>query len=153
MHSSEPAVFQPVTWHEMGRSSDEAVWAAVDQAMRRAAGGGGVAGGRRVTVGGATFNAHIVQSDTRNPAQPVLVLLYPEGQMRLPPAAVLQQTFHLTPRESEVALLLAERKSNKEIARELDVTLFTAERHTERILGKLGIGSRRHVRAALLNAR
>ena len=51
----------------------------------------------------------------------------------------------LTPREREVALLLAKRRTSKEIAEALGVTFATARRHTERVLEKLGLNSRRTV--------
>jgi len=48
----------------------------------------------------------------------------------------------LTPREREVLRLLAEGKSNQEIARELEIAVGTARRHVESIRGKLGATSR-----------
>jgi LuxR family transcriptional regulator, maltose regulon positive regulatory protein len=48
----------------------------------------------------------------------------------------------LTARESEVLLLLAEGKSNREIADRLVVTLDTVKKHLTRIFGKLGAVSR-----------
>jgi AraC-like DNA-binding protein len=46
--------------------------------------------------------------------------------------------------------MLAERKSNSEIARELGVTGATARRHTERLLLKLGVSRRAAVRHTLI---
>jgi DNA-binding CsgD family transcriptional regulator len=63
----------------------------------------------------------------------------------------LKSCYGLTNREIQVARLLAERQSNREIADLLDVTLSTAGRHTERVMQKLGVGSRRHVREKLLS--
>jgi DNA-binding CsgD family transcriptional regulator len=51
----------------------------------------------------------------------------------------------LTHRELEVARLLAARRSNYEIAELLRVSRATAKRHTENILQKLGLHSRREV--------
>lgn len=51
----------------------------------------------------------------------------------------------LTPREHEVALLLAQRKTNREIGEGLGISSATAKRHTENILTKLGLTSRRAV--------
>jgi len=48
----------------------------------------------------------------------------------------------LTPREQEVARLLARGFSNRQIADELVISLHTAQRHVENILGKLGLSSR-----------
>ena len=65
---------------------------------------------------------------------------------------VLERWYKLTPREIEVARLLADRYSNKEIAERLGITVYTAGRHTERVLKKLGLQSRRHVRVKLLES-
>ncbi|HWQ91350.1 MAG TPA: response regulator transcription factor [Clostridia bacterium] len=46
---------------------------------------------------------------------------------------------HLTPREREVLILIAEGLSNKEIGSRLDVGVRTIETHRERIMRKLGI--------------
>ncbi len=51
----------------------------------------------------------------------------------------------LTPREIEVALLVAQGRSNKEIAAQLVISPRTAEGHVERILTKLGFTSRAQV--------
>ncbi len=48
----------------------------------------------------------------------------------------------LTPREKDVARLLATGQSNKFIARRLDITLGTVKSYVHRILGKTGIRSR-----------
>ena len=62
----------------------------------------------------------------------------------------LQAAFRLTRAEARVATLLAERMSNREIARELDVTGHTARKHTEKVLLKLGIHRRTEVRRVLM---
>jgi len=51
----------------------------------------------------------------------------------------------LTPRELEIAHLLAEGLSNRDIAARLVISLRTAETHVDRILGKLGFTSRLQV--------
>ena len=48
----------------------------------------------------------------------------------------------LTPREREVAELVAAGFSNRRIADELVIAEATAERHVSNIFGKLGLGSR-----------
>jgi DNA-binding NarL/FixJ family response regulator len=53
----------------------------------------------------------------------------------------------LTPRELEVAQLVAGGRSNKQIAAELVISQRTAEGHVERILAKLGFTSRAQVAA------
>jgi len=47
-----------------------------------------------------------------------------------------------TPREAEVAMLLARGERNADVARLLGVSAHTARHHTERVLSKLGVRSR-----------
>ena len=65
----------------------------------------------------------------------------------------VQEQFNLTPREAEVARLLARRKTNKEIAEALCISPHTARHHTEAVLDKLDIYSRRKVAARLKEVR
>jgi DNA-binding CsgD family transcriptional regulator len=65
------------------------------------------------------------------------------------PLESLRQRFLLTCQEARVALLLARRRSNNEIARELGVSPHTARHHTEHILSKLGVHSRIQVAAVV----
>ncbi len=58
----------------------------------------------------------------------------------------------LTPRQAEVALLLAERRTNKEIAAALGVSTHTARHHVEAVLAALGV-RRRNVSRALRDGR
>jgi DNA-binding NarL/FixJ family response regulator len=51
----------------------------------------------------------------------------------------------LTPRELEVAGLIALGRSNREVAEELVIAVSTAERHVANILGKLNLTSRAQV--------
>lgn len=62
---------------------------------------------------------------------------------------VLRNRFGLTRSEARVALLLAARWSNREIAQMLEVTEHTARRHTEKVLSRLGVHSRTVVRSVL----
>lgn len=59
----------------------------------------------------------------------------------------LRQWYSLTRAEVRVSALLADGRSNEEIARELCISPHTARRHTERILLKMGIRSRAEVAA------
>jgi non-specific serine/threonine protein kinase len=53
----------------------------------------------------------------------------------------------LSPREREVAVLVARGLSNPQIAEDLVISVHTAQRHVENILGKLGFSSRTQVAA------
>ncbi|MFI6642775.1 LuxR C-terminal-related transcriptional regulator [Streptomyces sp. NPDC050504] len=74
----------------------------------------------------------------------------PDGDV--PAARRAGATAHtLTPREREVAGLVAQGLSNREVAERLVISKRTADTHIERILNKLGITSRTEIPAALGN--
>jgi DNA-binding NarL/FixJ family response regulator len=60
-----------------------------------------------------------------------------------------REQYGMTPREIEVARLLAEGLSNFAVARELEISPHTARHHTQRVLGKLGVHSRAQAAAKL----
>ena len=70
----------------------------------------------------------------------------------LPSADVLRERHGLTRREAEVALLLAEGLKNEEVAGRLFISAHTARRHTESVLGKLGLSSRKALALKLMQA-
>jgi DNA-binding CsgD family transcriptional regulator len=57
--------------------------------------------------------------------------------------------FRLTPQEARVALMLADQRSNRDVADRLGISVHTARHHTERVLAKLEIHSRYDVRRAI----
>jgi DNA-binding NarL/FixJ family response regulator len=63
----------------------------------------------------------------------------------------LRQRFGLTTRELAVTHLLARGQRNAQIAAELGISKHTAERHTEKILTKLGVRSRAAIAARIMN--
>jgi DNA-binding CsgD family transcriptional regulator len=65
-------------------------------------------------------------------------------------ALALAEQYGLTRRELEVCLLLAEGRSNREIAQLVKVSTHTARHHTQHVLAKLGVRSRSRA-AALVN--
>jgi DNA-binding CsgD family transcriptional regulator len=66
-----------------------------------------------------------------------------------PDGAPMIATIALTPREQEVAQLVALGLSNKEIATTLGIAQRTAEAHVEHILNKLGFTSRAQIAACI----
>jgi DNA-binding NarL/FixJ family response regulator len=61
------------------------------------------------------------------------------------PAGPRSAATPLTPREREVAVLIAQGMSNREIATRLVVAERTAEGHVQSILNKLGVSSRTQI--------
>lgn len=91
----------------------------------------------------------------RPPAgEPVIVVVLMDREPQaMPDAEELCLRFNLTPREAEVALLLAERMSCREIANRLSMSFHTARSHVDRILSKLGVRRKHDVRRKLLTGR
>ncbi|GGY01717.1 LuxR C-terminal-related transcriptional regulator [Streptomyces djakartensis] len=88
--------------------------------------------------GGALGFADLVGHALQEPARP-----HP-GES---PTAYDDTTVRLTPRETEVARLVAEGLANQQIADRLVIARRTAEGHVERILGKLGFSNRSQIAA------
>lgn len=62
--------------------------------------------------------------------------------MRLPARATNEGAFSLTGRELDIARLLGQRLTNKEIATRLDISARTVSTHLSNMFGKLGVDSR-----------
>ena len=122
---------------------------AVSDAVRAAAAAarpdtGPRAATRAVHTATATYRvrAGLVADDDASRGASVLVSLRRNDPA---PASAdeLRARFGLTGREAEVAVLLLQRRSNTEIAEALELSEHTARHHTERVLQKLGVASRR----------
>jgi len=61
----------------------------------------------------------------------------------------VREHFGLSARQAEVAMLMARRRTHKEIARALAIRPNTARRHCEQVLARLGVHSRDEVEAIL----
>jgi DNA-binding CsgD family transcriptional regulator/PAS domain-containing protein len=93
------------------------------------------------------YSSHHLEPLTAGP----LILVSVERLTPEPlPDDMLRERFGLTRAEIRVARLLGDGKTNAEIAEALVISPHTAERHTERILHKLGVRSRAAVGAVLL---
>lgn len=106
---------------------------------------------RSVRTPAATYRLRgsLLRADAGNQALALIVL---ERHDRTRPSeATLRNRFGLSPRQAGVALLLAERKTNTEIAAELGISPHTARRHTEQVLLRLDVRSRREVHARILD--
>ncbi len=104
----------------------------------------------RTACGRYRLRATPVGADRAAGHPAVLLAVEGEAESLLPTADALRERFPLTPREAEVALLLAEGLTNDQVARNLFVSASTARRHTENVLGKLGLRSRKALGLALL---
>jgi DNA-binding CsgD family transcriptional regulator len=100
---------------------------------------------RQLPIGGAPADVYAGVADDRRPASTTVIVVVASTDNDRPTLGELRRRFGLTPREMEVALLLAARCSNKEIARKLAIANSTASRHTEKVMAKLGTSSRRNV--------
>jgi DNA-binding CsgD family transcriptional regulator len=102
-----------------------------------------------MTVDGRQLKAVVSRVDTSDgPVAIVVVSPPPAG----PTIDQLRAMFPLTQKEAEVALLLCAGRSNKDVARRLRFRVSTAAKHTEKVLSKVGVNSRKHILAAVLNA-
>jgi DNA-binding CsgD family transcriptional regulator len=90
----------------------------------------------------------IIRRGAMGPQEVVLVTL-DRARPAAWPLDALENRFDLTPRQAEVAQLLAQRKTNREIAEALCISRHTARHHTEAVLRKLGIQTRTEVRDSL----
>lgn len=82
----------------------------------------------------------------------VLVTVTASPGTALPGPDVVRERFGLTRRQAEVALLLAERRSNQEIADVLSISVHTARHHVAAVLNSLKLTDRREVEGVLREA-
>jgi predicted ATPase/DNA-binding CsgD family transcriptional regulator len=102
----------------------------------------------RAALGGEAFDAAFGKVAGMDPYQALDQVLREEVTRREPPPKRDDRLWSpLTRRERDVALLIAEGLSNKDIAARLVIAQRTAEAHAERILAKLGVTSRTQVAA------
>lgn len=132
------------------RGAADTVWrttaAPFPQAVVRSLGADEVAEASRVALGESGYRAAFEQGAALTTTAAIGYALDNGGASpaALTPAA---QPSPLTPRETEVADLVAAGLSNREIAEKLVVAQRTAEGHVERILTKFGFRSRTQVAA------
>lgn len=103
----------------------------------------------RTSAGSHEIHASVVGAEVSAQDRAIVVVVERRG-LSLPRPEEIAARFKLTPRESEIALLLARGLPDRRIAEELVISWHTVRRHTERVLRKLGVGSRGEVGARLL---
>lgn len=97
----------------------------------------------RYELHGSRLSRHLM-------ARPAALIHLRTARSRMPTKARLNRRLGLTEREAEVALLVAEGLTSKEIAQRLHVSTNTVRRHGEKVLEKLGLHTRAGVAMALL---
>jgi DNA-binding CsgD family transcriptional regulator len=97
-----------------------------------------------IRIGGRDFRV-IAE---RHEQQGWILVLMPEPDP-VPCVYTLMERYGLTERQVEVARLLAERYTDREMADALGVTLATAQRHAQNVMKKLRVSSRKDVAALL----
>jgi DNA-binding CsgD family transcriptional regulator len=100
---------------------------------------------RTITVGTVSYRASATSTASLDLGERNAVLIFLENATEEQGPAVLADRWRLTRRQAEVAVLLAERKTDPEIAHLLGVSVYTARHHAEAVLGRLGLRSRRDV--------
>jgi DNA-binding CsgD family transcriptional regulator len=80
----------------------------------------------------------------------ILLTVASDAGPALPDVNTIRTRHGLTRRETEVALLLAEGLSNDGLAERLFISPHTARRHTENVLAKLGLHSRKALALKLM---
>jgi DNA-binding CsgD family transcriptional regulator len=97
-------------------------------------GEGTISGSRRVRLRPITFD---------DDAEPTWIAIAVERRAaRRLTAENVQHRFGLSPRQAEVALLLAQGHTTAEIARSLNLTTHTVRHHAEQVLRRLNVRSR-----------
>lgn len=104
----------------------------------------------RTSAGRYRLRGALIDGGAAEPAACVLVTVEGGRPLPLPPAEALCGHWGLTPRQAAVARLLAEGRSNAEVAERLGISPHTARHHTESVLLKLGVRSRAEVAARLM---
>ena len=133
------------------------VGAAVREVARRMASALGAVRGRvsmerEIRTPDAAYRVRARVLDDGAADAPAIVVMLERLEPSLPDDETLRAAFGLTSRELVVARLLAQDLTNAEIADALTLSQHTARHHTENVLSKLSITSRRAVRERLQEA-
>ena len=135
---SMPASILIVTMYDSERMARQAIEAGASGYLSKADAGQVLVEAVRALLGNKTFVSERVQLK--------------DGIVTSKPAATITAAEALTPREREVLQLLAEGKSNKEVAVALEISPKTVETHRARIFAKLHLHSMNElVRYAIRN--
>lgn len=102
------------------------------------------AGTRAVEVAGEVLRLHASWLPPGTAGSGPAALVLTEGASpRFPNTRALARRYGLTPRQAQVAHLLATGASNREIADRLEISPHTARHHAQSVLNRVGIHSRK----------
>ena len=112
---------------------------------------------RRIRTRDAVYHVHGSLLGSRNGQQtgdhlPAVLVVVERTPPEPPSTEEIRLCLGLTRKEAAVARLLAEGRTNTEIARRLYISQHTARHHTENLMAKLGFRSRTEVAEAVLTA-
>jgi predicted ATPase/DNA-binding CsgD family transcriptional regulator len=100
----------------------------------------------RDALGETSFTAHLVRAQEMPPSRAVAMAVG-EQAAAVTPAPACPDPARLTAREREVAALIAQGLSNRDIAARLVISARTAETHVQHIMVKLGLTARAQIAA------
>ena len=103
---------------------------------------------RQVATAASSYELVTLPRGERDENVPLLVT---QTRLRLPEPEHLAARYALTARQAQVALLLAEGLTDKQVAARLGTSVNTARRHAEGLLRKLGVRTRAAVALRLLS--
>jgi DNA-binding CsgD family transcriptional regulator len=112
------------------------------ETLRAARAAGEPAAVRFVSIGQHRYRLVVDLLQASDDADPVPLATVERIETTLPAEQRFRRRFRLTEKETRVALLLAQRRSNAEIASALQISPHTARRHTENVMLKLNVSSR-----------
>ncbi|MER7207822.1 AAA family ATPase [Streptosporangium sp. NPDC000239] len=139
-----------ITWERLDRPHPRAK--SLLHAGRAAAGAGDREGAavrlRTAHPIAVALSARPLQAEIEALARRIGVSLTGEGVPAATAPATASATAPLTPREQEVLRLVAQGRSNRDIAAELFISAKTVSVHVSNILGKLGVSTRGEAAAA-----
>ena len=134
--------------------SDRALLSREIRSVSRAALGGKDDKAAEVEVGTRTgwyrMRATLLTEKIREISARAVMVTIHRAEPRLPSPDFLMRWFSMTSREADVALLLARGASNAKIASDLRISQHTARHHTESVLAKLNVHTRREVASAIV---
>jgi DNA-binding CsgD family transcriptional regulator len=137
---------------ERHTDQDEELLFAAASIIRQMARSGSDPAVREVSINQRSYRLEGRRLQTSTEATGPIVLVFVEPKPAVMPSEdVLREQFRFTRKEAKVAMLIAAGLPNEDVAVELSISPHTARHHTERVLAKLGLRSRTHVKAALLN--